>query len=143
MKKLRLAFVRTAFLSFVCTLLFSCSEDIPAVESNESDQEIPVPKVIEVLTLEPEVDRLVLFKGEIKSLSGVEDVEYGFMWYVPDVEEIDVQEIKIGRTDQVMSFEHEITNLPKEPKLIVCSFARVANTGETIIGEEVPFSNDL
>ncbi len=123
--------------------LVSCGEEVSLIEEEIVDEIFQEPAMMQVHTKDPHVSTDVTFKGELKSLGHAKEVEYGFMWYDPNANEISIAEVRVGYTTELLDFEQVVTNLPDKPKLIVCSYARVHDTEETVIGEEIEFDPSL
>ncbi len=135
--------VKKSLIIFLALGFFACGEEISLLDEEVIDDVFELPDVMVVHTKDPHVSKDVTFKGELKSLGHADEVEYGFMWYDPNANEISITEVRVGYTTKLLDFEQVMTNLPDKPKLIVCSYARVHETEETVIGEEIEFDPSL
>lgn len=90
-----------------------------------------------IITLTPEIDDSgVAFKGEILTMEDLDNVKYGFMWYILENVTGDVTTLEVGETGVAQVFSLEIENLPTNITLVVCAYIEGDEIGTIIANEE-------
>lgn len=128
-----------------------------ACNEADNDFELPAnlldfPSEVSINTLDPVVNPVsVDFKGRVTQGRGLQNVEYGFMWYEPNAANVVIHEIRVGSGTFAGDFTLNKIDLPRNVPLIVCAYVKKeVNPGGnpnpadegTQIGEEVEFTFD-